>query len=321
MPRKHDGYVGKMSDVAAVPVEFDLNTDLDLRLVRYFTVVAEHLNFGRAAAALHVAQPALSRQIQRLERHLDVQLFTRTPQGSHLTEAGEAFLPQARALLHDARRATLTARAATAQNAITVGFVEDLVITPAVRELRRRHPGAEVHHRHLSCAEAGSALIEHRVDAVVARMPFPFPTEQMQITELYEEPRMLVVPATHRLAGRQSVTVEDFAHDDLVPCPVSGPGAWSEFWRLPPHRSGYPMPAQPMTVHTFEDKLELVADGRAVVILPAGDRRFTLRPGVAAVPITGLDPFQVVVLTRAQERNDLVADFRAAARSQLTGAS
>lgn len=69
--------------------------DLDLRLVRYFTVVAEHLNFARAAAELHVAQPSLSRQIQRLEDALGVRLLERTPQGSRLTAAGAAFLPRA----------------------------------------------------------------------------------------------------------------------------------------------------------------------------------------------------------------------------------
>lgn len=56
--------------------------------MRYFTVVAEHLNFGRAAAELHLAQPSLSRQIQRLEHRLGVRLLDRTPQGSRLTEAG-----------------------------------------------------------------------------------------------------------------------------------------------------------------------------------------------------------------------------------------
>jgi DNA-binding transcriptional LysR family regulator len=75
----------------------DLGEDLERRLVRYFTAVAEHLNFGRAAAELHLAQPSLSRQIQRLEERLGVRLLDRTPQGSRLTEAGKAFLPKAQA--------------------------------------------------------------------------------------------------------------------------------------------------------------------------------------------------------------------------------
>ena len=79
--------------------------DLDLRLVRYFTVVAEHRHFGRAAADLLVAQPSLSRQIRRLEQQLGARLLDRTPQGTRLTEAGEVFLPKARALLRSAAQA------------------------------------------------------------------------------------------------------------------------------------------------------------------------------------------------------------------------
>src|ERR1700685_46586 len=95
--------------------------DLDLRLVRYFTVVAEHRHFGRAAAALHLAQPSLSRQIQRLEQQLGAPLLDRTPQGSQLTEAGEVFLPQAKALLRAAAQAAARTRAAAEPRRLTLG--------------------------------------------------------------------------------------------------------------------------------------------------------------------------------------------------------
>src|SRR5258708_4038685 len=103
---RHHGYNAGVPRVPAAPVDFDL------RLVRYFTVVAEHGNFHRAAAALHIAQPSLSRQIQRLEQRLGVRLLHRTTQGTHLTEAGRAFLPQAEALLRSAELAATKARAA-----------------------------------------------------------------------------------------------------------------------------------------------------------------------------------------------------------------
>src|SRR5581483_8789366 len=92
-------YTERMTDSASPVV------DLDLRLVGYFVVVAEHRHFGRAASALRVAQPSLSRQIRRLEQQLGVRLFDRTPQGTRLTEAGEVFLPRARALLRAAGQA------------------------------------------------------------------------------------------------------------------------------------------------------------------------------------------------------------------------
>jgi DNA-binding transcriptional LysR family regulator len=95
--------------------------DLDLRMVRYFTVVAEHRHFGRAAAALRVAQSSLSRQVRRLEQDLGARLFDRTPQGTELTEAGEVFLPRARALLRSAAQAAAAAHAAAPSSRIVIG--------------------------------------------------------------------------------------------------------------------------------------------------------------------------------------------------------
>ena len=111
--------------------------DLDLRLVRYFTVVAEHRHFGRAAADLLIAQPSLSRQIRRLEQQLGARLLDRTSQGTRLTEAGEAFLPKAKALLRSAAQAAAAAKAAAQPSRITIGYSPGLIITPAVRQLRR----------------------------------------------------------------------------------------------------------------------------------------------------------------------------------------
>ncbi|WP_307795717.1 LysR family transcriptional regulator [Actinacidiphila acididurans] len=307
-----------MPDANANPGGFDLGPDLDLRLVRYFVVVAEQASFGRAAAVLHLAQPSLSRQIQRLESRLGVRLLDRTPQGSRLTEAGEAFLPQARALLYAARRAMRTARDAAPPRAITVGYVEDFVVTPAVRDLRRRHPDAQVRTRHLTSRNARDALLGHQVDAVVARAPFPFPTDRLRVTVLYEEPRVLVVPDTHRLAGKESVGPNDFADESFIPCPAAAAAMdWGSFWHLDPRSDGLTAPTGPVLIDSFEDKLELVADGQAVAVLPAGDRRTTLRPDLATIPIDGIEPCQVVVATRADDHDPLVADFHESAKEHL----
>lgn len=298
----HGGTVGRVND---------LGEDLELRLLRYFTVVAEHQNFGRAAAELHLAQPSLSRQIQRLEERLGVRLLDRTPQGSRLTEAGKAFLPEAQALLRAARQATLIARAYAPAGRIVVGYVEDLVVTPAVRELRRRHPEAEVDTRHLDCQEL-AALPDGRVDVLVARDPLPFPADEVRTTVLYEEPRMLVVPAGHRLADRASVTPEDFADEKPFPC--SATTGWSAYRLLGPD----PQPDGPM-IENFEDKLELVASGEAIAVMPRGDRRSTLRPDLVTIPLDGAPASKVVVASRIGDPNPLVREFRSAAEAHLVG--
>jgi DNA-binding transcriptional LysR family regulator len=312
MQEPHHAYRGRMPDESPA---HGRGVDLDLRLVRYFTVVAEHLNFARAAAELRVAQPSLSRQIQRLEDALGVRLLERTTQGSRLSAAGAAFLPRAQELLHTARQATVAARAAAPPRTITIGYVEDLVITPAVRDLRRRHPQAHVRTLHLDSDDA-RALPDRRVDALVARTPLSIPGDDLQVTVLYDEPRALLVPASHRLAGKESVQLDDFAGEPLVAC-AGMAAAWTEFWRLDPRADGNPAPLGPVLVDTFEDKLEVVADGRAVAVVPADDRRSTLRDDLAAVPIEGIEPCQVAVVNRAGERNPLVARFRESARTCL----
>ncbi|MFL5998957.1 MAG: LysR family transcriptional regulator [Streptomyces sp.] len=284
----------------------DLGQDLELRLVRYFTVVAAHQHFGRAAADLHVAQPALSRQIQRLEKYLGARLLDRTPLGTRLTPAGETFLPRAQALLQSAHQAELAVREQAETGRITIGYVEDLVITAAVRELRRRHPDAEVVTRHLSCRDVG-ALSDERVDALIARAPLPLAVDDVFTTALYEEPRMLVVPRGHPLADRVSVTAEELADEEAAPCAFET-SDWASYRLL---GAGVP------PIESYEDKLELVASGRAIAVLPVGDRRSSLRPHLVTVPIEGAPPSQVVLVSRKEDPNPMIRSLRLAAKAVL----
>jgi DNA-binding transcriptional LysR family regulator len=286
--------------------------DLDLRLVRYFTVVAELRHFGRAAADLRVAQPSLSRQIRHLEQQVGARLLDRTPQGTQLTEAGEAFLPRARALVRSAAQATAAARAAARPSRITIGYTVNLIITSAVRDLRHQHPDADVQTLHLDWNEPRDALLDHRADAVVTRLPIR--TDGLHVTILYDEPRMLLVPLDHRLAGKESVTLDDIADE---PMPRMPDPAWNAYWRIDPRPGGIPAPDGPV-VDDIEDKLELVASGQAVVIIPAGIRD-SFRPDLITIPLHGVDPGHVVLATRADDRSRLVAAFRKSAQACLTG--
>lgn len=318
MHRMHGGaYAGRMSDTPAATEGPDHDTDLDLRLVRYFTVVAECLNFGRAADRLHVAQPSLSRQMQRLEGHLGVRLLDRTSQGTGLTQAGEVFLEQARTLLSTSRRAMSVTRAAAPAGALTVGYVEDLAVSGAVRALRAAHPDARIRTRHLAWNET-RAFTERRIDALVTRKPFTLPADRLRVTVLYEEPRVLVVPATHRLVGKEHVSLDDVADEEFIPCTQSA-ALWTAP-RPPEPRFGDAgdgagpdpaVPPGPSGEDSFDDKLDLIAGGYSLGILPAGDRRSTLRPDVAVIPLEGMQPCQVVLVSHADDRNPLLAAFRA----------
>ncbi|WP_410573645.1 LysR family transcriptional regulator [Amycolatopsis sp. cmx-4-61] len=286
--------------------------DLDLRLVRYFTAVAEHRHFGRAAAALHTTQPSLSRQIRRLESQLGARLLDRTPQGTRLTEAGEVFLPRARALLQSAEQAAASTRAAAAPSRVTIGYRTNLFVTPAVRELRRRHPEAEVLTRHLGWTETRAALLEHRVDIAVTRLPLQ--ADGLRVTVLYDEERVLLVSADHRLAGRASVTLADIADE---PLPRVDDPAWNAFWRIDPRPDGRRAPDGPL-VQEFEEKFELIAAGQLVAIVPDGVRFSRLRRDVTIVPLDGIEPCQVALATRAADRSDLLESACRTLQAHLT---
>ena len=299
----------------ALPPDQDplLPADLDLRLVRYFTVVAAHRHFGRAAAELVIAQPSLSRQIRRLERQLGARLFDRTPQGTRLTEAGEVFLSRARPLLRSAAQAAAATKAAAQPSKITIGYTPGIIITPAVRHLRRQHPDADVRSLHLEWNEPRAALLDHRVDAVVTRLPLA--TDGLHVTILYDEPRLLLVPLDHRLAGKESVTLDDIADE---PIPRMADPAWNAYWRIDPRPDGSPAPDGPF-VAALEDKNELIAAGQAVAIVPAGVYNGQVRPDLTTIPLHDVAPAHVILATRTGDRGRLVAAFRRSALDCLTG--
>jgi DNA-binding transcriptional LysR family regulator len=128
---------------------------------------------------------------------------------------------------------------------------------------------------------------------------------------------MLVVPADHHLAGRTSVSPKDFAGGGSILCPHGGTRAiypTDSYHRSDPG----PISAGPI-IESFEDRLELVASGQAIAVLPVGDRRSSLRPDLATVPVEGVPVSRVVIATRVGEANPLVAEFVSAARAHLTG--
>jgi len=288
-------------------------TDLDLRLVRYFTVVAAHLHYGRAATELRIAQPSLSRQISQLEAQVGARLLDRTRQGTRLTEAGQAFLAHAHVLLRTAEQSTAAARAAGRPTRITIGYTAGLIITAAVSNLRHKHPDAAVETLHLKWNEPRAALLDGRVDAAVTRLPMK--TDGVRVTVLYDEPKLLVVPVGHRLAGKEAVTLDDIEGE---PIPRFSDPEFDAYWRIDPRPGGVPAPDGPL-VDSIEDKLEHIAAGHAVAIVPAALYASGLRADLTTIPLHGVEPGHVVVATRSAHESRLIAAFRASARDCLTG--
>ena len=118
---------------------------MDLRQLRYFTVLAAHQHFGRAAAVLHIAQPALSRQVQLLEAELGVKLVERHSRGASLTREGELLLDRATFLLRyaDQIRVDIMDLQGTPRGTVALGLppaFAGFFVLPLTRALRDQYP-------------------------------------------------------------------------------------------------------------------------------------------------------------------------------------
>ena len=276
--------------------------DLDLRKLRYFVAVAEELHFGRAAERLHIAQPVLSRQIKALEDELKVQLFSRDRRATALTPAGEQLLSDARPLLATAeatrRRLALAARGA---DTFTIGFMPGLIVTGAVRELSRRHPRLGVEVVRTGWDDQIEVIHDGRADVGYVRLPFD--RRGLEVRDLFTEPRVAVLPAGHPLAGRSTLDLADLAGERLLQDPAAVP-EW--------HGGTEPPPA----IRTVEEKLEHVAAGHGVVVLPLSTATFYRRPGVVPVEISGIGPNHVCLAWDASRHSRLIEEFAAIAAEQ-----
>jgi DNA-binding transcriptional LysR family regulator len=144
---------------------------MELRHLRYFVAVGEEQHYGRAAERLDIAQPALSRQIQDLERELGFARFDRLPRGVKLSAAGKSFLGDARRILQDVQEAKRRAERVACGKAGTlrVGFVEALswhgVVPDSFRRFRRRQPDAELELHPMLSLQQMEAVRSGKLDA------------------------------------------------------------------------------------------------------------------------------------------------------------
>lgn len=191
---------------------------MDLRQLRCFAVLAEELNFGRAARRLAVAQPAVSQQIARLETTLEVSLFDRDHTSVHLTDAGRALFEDARHILELVDEATVRARTIgrSGEGVLKIGFVNGLhrPFPEAIDAARDANPGL-----HVECFEETydrliAGIREDRLHIGVYRqwlLTSPLPNRQVGHTRL-----MVAVDNSHRLAEQTRIQLSDLAEDPFV---------------------------------------------------------------------------------------------------------
>jgi len=292
--------------------------DLDLRKLRYFLAVAEELHYGRAADRLHIAQPVLSRQITALEKELGTALFARSARGTALTETGALLVEDARAVLSMADALQRRARVAGRGGArFTIGFMPGIIVTSVVRRLRDRFPDLQVEVVRTAWDDQIDLLHDGRLDVSFVRLPVP--RRGLSVLPLFTEPRVVALPDGHPLIRKASVTVADLAPLDLLQDPDAVPewrdaAAEARPGALSLEREGLPV------VRTVEEKLEHVAAGRGIVILPESTATFYTRPDIVYRPIDGLPDSEVALACEARRTSPAIEAVREIARDLFTAA-
>jgi DNA-binding transcriptional LysR family regulator len=194
---------------------------MELRHLRYFIAVAEAENVSRAALKLHVSQPALSRQVRDLEEELGFLLLERSAKSVRLTEAGRAFLNEARSVLQRADEAVKTARAIAlgGANEIHVGYAPSLtarILPPTLRAFQAELPKVRVRLHDLSTEEMLAGLRDGKLQIAFLVRLSPALLRGLHFEELARDPICLAVPPKHRLAGRRSVSLNEIAREPLI---------------------------------------------------------------------------------------------------------
>jgi DNA-binding transcriptional LysR family regulator len=193
---------------------------MELRHIRSFLSLAKTLNFSRTAEIIHLSQPALSLQIQALEKEIGVTLVERAGRRTVLTAAGTAFQREAAGGLTQLGQAMQSARLAAEGKlgVVRIGFVSTAgthIVPRLIREYRPLNPRVEFSLRNVLTADQGKMLEEGALDLGFLRMPF-IGGPSVEVVPILEEQLVIVVPSSHSLAKKSSVRLRETANETYV---------------------------------------------------------------------------------------------------------
>jgi DNA-binding transcriptional LysR family regulator len=294
--------------------------DAHLRDLRYFVAVAEELHFTRAAERLYVSQPALSKQIRRLERTLGAPLFARDARGVRLTDAGHALLPHAREAIAswDAGAAEVQDSVRAQRSTLTVGMSTSPGrdgLLPAVRSrFHEEHPGTQLILRQVDWGDPTAGLADESSDVAFVWLPLP-DEERYAVTVLAEEPCLVALPAGHRLARRESIEIDDLLDEPFLALPESA-GPLRDYWLAVEHRNGRE-PVIGAEIAGPDETYEALIDQRGICLLAAGNAPSLLRGGLVTRPVNGVSPAQLALAWRSDRSDPLVRAYATAAREAI----
>jgi DNA-binding transcriptional LysR family regulator len=280
---------------------------LSVRALECLVAVIEQGSLAKAAAVLHMSQPALSHQISALERELGTPVIERLPRGVKPTAAGLAAAAEARAALAAADRATAAGKRVAAGDAGRIRIVSEetmtaWVLAPVLRAWRRRFPGVELDLKEYTSADLmAEALAAGSADVAVG----PPPAQACERAEvLGQEEIAVVAPPRHRFAAMHAVPLKELSDEPLV---HYDPGNWNAAWVDQfAARRDVALPKPALRAGSPRTAALLAAAGVGVAIVPAS--ALTPRPGGTVRPF---DPPELrdVTVTAAAARDALPRRF------------
>ncbi|MFC4949845.1 LysR family transcriptional regulator [Pseudonocardia sp. GCM10023141] len=279
---------------------------IELRHLRCFLAIAEDGSITRAAARLHLGQPALSRTLRQLEQHLGLRLIDRSTHHLELTAAGLAFRARARTALAAVDDALDPSRLGVWP--LRLGWVWSALgdrTAALLQRWREAHPdvGLEL----VRGTDRTAGLEEGRVDAVLLRGAVP---PGLQSALLHVEPRLAAVPAGDPLARRRDVTLADLADHPVVVDRATGTTT-AALW--PPRQR-----PDTVVVTSLDEWLITIADGRGVGVTAAATPELHPFPGVAYVPLVGVAGIPVQLAWTDPPTHPGVPDLLAVARAVVS---
>jgi DNA-binding transcriptional LysR family regulator len=285
---------------------------VELRQLTYFSVVAEELHFGRAAARLQMTQPPLSQQILQLENELGVKLFERTKRHVELTNAGNIFLHEIRQVLNKLEEAK--ALALRAQNGVVgrlvVGFVGSAtfdILPVIVRGFREQFPHIDLILHEMPTPMQIEALHNQEIDIGFVRPPIS--DRLVSLLSLYQETCIAVVPKVHPLAQRASLSMADLRAEQFIMVERGIWPSWYDDIITQCHDAGF-SPIIRQGVKEIQTVVGLVASGLGISIVPRSTSNFHTQD-VAYVNIDQQEAprVEMSLAWRTDDHSNLVKQF------------
>jgi DNA-binding transcriptional LysR family regulator len=293
---------------------------MELRHLRYFVAVAEELHFRRAAERLHVAQPAVSEQVRKLENELGVRLFDRTHRNVALTDAGAAMLPEAHRVLRQAKAARLAARSASDRpgRVLRIGYVPTALLASVPRTLRRlvaNTPNLKTTMEPGPGLELSDAVRAGELDVAVVSLPVP--TAGLRVTPLGEQRAVAVFPTGHEHAVKRHVGLEQIAPERIVVLPRDADRPFYDAVLATCCAAGISPTLIEMPDGQVDRVLLEVASGAGMALLPECVGERYADAGVRFVALNGESPVltTAIVSPRHTEHLPTLAFLRAASRT------